>query len=232
LSVPFFFRVLRPNTFLRNLTYLRRHASMRWGLDALRVTGMGWLGVHGVQAAHNRRCDYDPAIAVEHVDEFSEWTDTVWEEYRGQYGLTAVRNCEVMRILYPKDEERFIRLKVTRRSRPIGMVVLLDTPLVNHSHFGNMRLGSIVSCFGAAEYATDIICAARRFLESRSVDLIVSNHSQVAWRRGFRKAGFLQGPSNFIFAASRELTKLMENEGLRHDNLHFNRGDGDGPINL
>ena len=73
---------------------------------------------------------------------------------------------------------------------------------------------------------------AREYLESQGVDLIVSNQSHAAWRRGFRQAGFLRGPSNFIFASSRELTRLLRGKGVRNEDLHFNRGDGDGPNNL
>jgi hypothetical protein len=231
-SVPFFFRVRRPAAFLENLTHLRRNREVRWALDALRVTGLGWLGVHGMQAIHGRGGRLDAAIGIEQTDEFSGWIDDLWEKQKGKYGLTAVRDCEVMRILYPKEEARFIRLKITRQSRPIGGAVLLDSRLANHNHFGNMRLGTIVSCFGATEEAPHIVHAARSALELRDVDLIVSNHSHAAWRRGFRQAGFLQGPSNFIFAASKELTLLLAREGLRPEDLHFNRGDGDGPINL
>ena len=61
---------------------------------------------------------------------------------------------------------------------------------------------------------------------------MVSNQSHAAWRGGFRQAGFLAGPPHFLFASSPELTKLLRREGLENDDLHFNRGDGDGPINL
>ena len=43
---------------------------------------------------------------------------------------------------------------------------------------------------------------------------------------------FIEGPSNFIFASSRELSnKLVEDIRLK-DCMHITRGDGDGPINL
>ena len=46
------------------------------------------------------------------------------------------------------------------------------------------------------------------------------------------RAGFLRGPSNFIFAASKNLAKLLEPFDSAKDEIHINRGDGDGPIHL
>jgi hypothetical protein len=231
-TVPFFFRIVRPVAFLRNVAYLRRRAAMRWSLDVLAMTGLGWLGVHAVQALHRRQSHLDSAIAVEPVNDFSAWADDLWEACKDQYGMSAVRNAETLRVLYPATDSRFIRLKVTEQSRPIGWAVLLNSPLVNHKYFGNMRLGSIVGCLAATTDTAKVVGAARMHLESHGADLIVSNHSHAAWCRGFQQAGFLRGPSNFIFAASKPLTELLQREGVHNDDLHFNRGDGDGPINL
>ena len=77
-----------------------------------------------------------------------------------------------------------------------------------------------------------VVCAATRYLRAQNVDLIVSNQSHAAWGVGFRRAGFFRGPSNFIFAVSRDLADLLDRKGVRNDALHVNRGDGDGPINL
>ncbi len=143
-----------------------------------------------------------------------------------------MRNAETGHILYPKQAPRFIRLKVSEWNRPLGYAVLMNTPLVDHNYFGNMRLGSIVSCFGHVADAATVVFAAKAYLESQGADLIVSNHCHAAWCRGFHQAGFLRGPSNFIFAASGALTDMLRRAGVENDDLHFNRGDGDGPINL
>ena len=231
-SVPFFFRVVRPTAFLRNIAFLRRFAAGRLLLDLSAASGLGWLGIHAYQACRGSRSSKVAADDVEPVAEFSDWADELWESCRRQYGMSAVRDAETLRILYPKNNDKFIRLKVGSRSRPIGWVVVLDSQLSGHKHFGNMRLGSIADCFASVADTAAVVGAARRYLESRGVDLIVSNQSHIAWRRGFRQAGFFSGPSNFIFAASRELTELLRRESVENDDLHFNRGDGDGPINL
>ncbi|MEN6457546.1 MAG: hypothetical protein ABFC63_01335 [Thermoguttaceae bacterium] len=230
-SVPFFFRVLQPSAFLRNLTYLRRGPASASLFDALAWTGLGNLGIRAVQAFH-RRLRPGPTTDIEVVDDFTDWISALWQECRDQYGMTAVRTADVMQALYPKHYRRFIRLKVSRDKRPIGFAVLLNTQLENHNYFGNMRLGTIVSCFGQTADAATVVAAAASYLETHGADLIVSNHSHIAWRHAFRRAGFLRGPSNMIFATSKALTKTLDDAGIEKDDLHLNRGDGDGPINL
>jgi hypothetical protein len=95
-----------------------------------------------------------------------------------------------------------------------------------------MRLGSIVDCFAAAEDAPAVAQAAAAFLEHRGVDLIVSNQAHSAWCNALKNAGFLQGPSNFIFASSPKLSRLLANRNIGNGDIHINRGDGDGPDNL
>ena len=114
----------------------------------------------------------------------------------------------------------------------VGWAVLLDTQMVDNKYFGNLRVGSIVDCLASPENASGVIRAATKVLEDRGVDLIVSNQSHAAWCAGLRDAGFLLGPSNFPFAASKELTKLIHPVPTSMAQCHFTRGDGDGPIHL
>jgi hypothetical protein len=230
-SVPFFFRVVHPIPFLENLAYLRRRPATRRALDALAFTGLGWLGIHGLQKLRGRYNRLDPELVVEQVDDFSSWADELWQKNKGQYGMSAVRDSKTLQVIYP-DESRFIRLRVRRGSRPIGFIVLLNTALSGHNYFGNMRLGSIVSCFGDTTEASKIVRVARATLESQDVDLIVSNHSHAMWCRAFRRAGFLGGPSNFIFAVSPQLADVLKASNVENADIHLNRGDGDGPTNL
>jgi hypothetical protein len=75
--------------------------------------------------------------------------------------------------------------------------------------------------------------AATAFLEKTGIDLIVSNQSHQAWRRAFERNGFLKGPSNFIFAASKKLTALLPLLQENSDTFHITRADGDGlPANF
>ena len=156
----------------------------------------------------------------------------MWRACAPEYPYCAVRDAATLRILYPQDDPRFIRLKISEAGRLIGWAVLLATDLKNHKQFGSMRLGSIVDAFARPADAEKIIVAAERLLRSKKVDLIVSNQSHGSWCRALRKCGFLTGPSNFLLATSRKLTELLDALQIANDRLHLNRGDGDGPINL
>jgi hypothetical protein len=127
---------------------------------------------------------------------------------------------------------RFLCYKVTRGSAVIGWAVLLDTQMRDNKHFGNLRVGSIVDCLALPEQASGVVRAATRVLEAREVDIIVSNQSDAAWGAALKSAGFLQGPSNFRFAASRELAKILDPLPTTMGHIHLNWGDGDRPVTL
>ena len=146
--------------------------------------------------------------------------------------MCAVRDMETLQILYPRDDARFVRLRIRRGAETIGWAVLLNNRWWNHKHFGRMRLGSIADVLAAPADAAEVVRCATRFLQQRGVDLIVSNQSHAAWRRAFRKSGYLRGPSNFNFASSKPLSGLLQSAGVQQEDMHWTRGDGDGPINL
>jgi hypothetical protein len=231
-SVPFFFRIVHPFPFLRNSVYLRRNAVMRSLLDVLAWSGLGWAAVKLIYAVLAPAAAPSPATTAELVDEFTAWTDELWDACKDHYGMCAVRNAETLRVLYPRDDARFVRLRIRRGDRTIGWTVLLNNRWYNHRHFGRMRLGSIADCLSAPADATEVIRCATQFLERRSVDLIVSNQSHAAWCKALRSSGFLSGPSNFNFASSQPLSQLLDSAGVGLGDMHWNRGDGDGPINL
>ena len=231
-SVPFFFHVVHPAAFLRNITYLRRSRFGAVALDALARSGLGWLAAKTAQRLCRPETAQDSSITVENVAEFSDWVDSVWQSCKQNYGLSAVRDATTLRILYPSEENKYIRLKVLRRQRCIGWAVLLDTQLSGHKQFGHMRLGSLVDCCALPADAQAVVIAAREVLENRGVDLIVSNQSHSAWGKALDAAGFFRGPSNYIFATSPRLTSMLQASNVRDADAHLNRGDGDGPINL
>ena len=146
--------------------------------------------------------------------------------------MIARRDCETLNIVYPSSSAKFLCYKVTRNRAVVGWAVLLDTQMVDNKYFGNLRVGSIVDCLASPENASSVVRAATKVLEERGVDLVVSNQSHAAWCLGLRDAGFLQGPSNYPFFASRELTKLLNPLQTNMAHCHFTRGDGDGPIHL
>lgn len=182
-------------------------------------------GVGGGASAAMRRVEMAP------VDEFGEWCDPLWEQCRDEYVMSAVRDRAALRILYPSNG-RFVRLKVSRAGRVIGWTVVLVKQMSANKYFGDLRVGTIVDCLARAQDADSTIRAATVFLERTGVDLIVSNQSARWWCRALRRNGYLRGPSNFIFAPSKQLRRLLEPLDDTFHRTHLTRGDGEGPSTL
>ena len=225
-TVPFYFRVLRPFTVARGLTYLRKTTPRRIALELAAHSGAAWLALRVLQG--NSRPGTD---AIEEVERFDSWADEVWLGAREAYRFVGCRDAETLNLLFPGDG-RFIRLKVSARGVAIGWVVLRDTPMRGHKYFGDLRVGSIVDCFSRPEDARRVVGAGLRWLEGREVDLVVSNQTANAWCEALRYHGFLSGPSTFIFAASRPLHDELQPFAASFGHTHMTRSDGDGPINL
>jgi hypothetical protein len=224
--VPFYFKILNASEFLENVSYLRADARKRFVLDLARFTGIGWVGAHVAQFRIRRPC-----LAIAHaVGEFGTWADSLWEQCNKYYSFLAVRDSRTLNTLY--SEPKFLRLKVSRADQTIGWVVMLDTKMSGHKHFGNMRLGSIVDCLARPDDAGCVIRCAADLLASRGVDLIVTNQANSAWCDALSKQGFLKGPTNFVLGLSQGLLQKLQPFEAVKSSIHMNRGDGDGPIHM
>lgn len=227
--VPFFFKVLRPSRFFANITHLRKRQWSRIILNFARFTGIGWAGIRIAQFRPSSRNGWNEVTSCH---DFGPWADEVWSKCKDKYSLVAVRDSAMLNMVYPSSDPRFLRLLVSREGEPQGWAVMLDTQMSGHKHFGNMRVGSIVDCLAEPEMAGLVVRYATSFLERRGVDLIVSNQANSAWGKAFLGAGYLDGPSNFILALSPMLVAHLQPLEAVGEQIHMNRGDGDGPIHL
>lgn len=229
-STPFFFRSLNPSRVLRNLTSLRRSPLRRLIFNTAAATGAGSLGIQAMQSLKMVRGSDTLRVTV--ANEFSSWAGDIWQRVRGDYLCLAVRDSSILRIRYPREDARFIRLRMDDASGPAAWAILIDTQMSGHHHFGDLRVGTIVDCFGVVDYAGEVVRKAAAELERRGVDLIVSNQSHRVWCHAFRESGFLPGPSNRIMAASPGLAELMAPFDRIRSEAHLTRGDAAGPIHL
>lgn len=228
--VPFFFKINNVSDFLRNIVYLRTNKTRELIFDILAFTRLCSVPVKIVNyVLRNKRPD---DIFCEKVNEFADWADRLWDICKDSYSMSAVRDRTTLNILYPKEEKRFIRLKVMQNDETIGWALVLDSQFSHHKQFGAMRVGSIVDCLALPENAFKVIYCATEFLEGLNVDIILSNQSHSAWCSGLKDTGFMRGPSNCIFAASKKLSRLLNPFDANKTGFHLNRGDGDGPIHL
>lgn len=232
-TVPFLFRIEHAFKFLRNIRHLRRRASRRIALDLLAFSGLGFVGLQLLrlkQKLFDGKTASVPTYTLELS--FGLWADEVWSAARSEYSLIAVRTAETLNRLYPADDARYQRLKVTIEGRTVGWAVVLNTQHHDHKHFGNMRLGSLVDFLAVPGYHEPVIAAATDHLRRGGGDLIVVNTSNDAWVTALKRQGYFAGPSNFIFSGSKKLIEVLEPFQQTRHRMHWTRGDGDGPIHL
>lgn len=231
-ALPFHAKILCPINFFKEISFLRRTSARRLLFDLIAYSGVGWCTVKLQRALSMKRPLNCRDLSIERMTRFDSWADGLWELGKGKYLMSAVRDSATLNILYPEADQRFIILKIGKKNRVIGWAVLLTTHLRNHKHFGQMTLGSIVDNFALPEHEAEVIAAADRWLVNEKVDLIVSNQAHQDWSLAFKRNRFLRGPSNFLLAVSKELSKKLEPLERNILRIHMDRGDGDGPINL
>lgn len=222
-AVPFYFKVENAYRFLREMKRLRRTRLAALAMDVAAISGLGWLGTelsHMVVLVRNGREEFP---SVELVDRFGAWADEIWDVCKEKFSMIAVRDSHVLNILYPPSHEQLIRLKVSARGRVLGWTVVSDRKRRKNEYFGNLRVGTIMDCAALPENARHVIRAASRVLEERGVDLIVSNQYHASWCLALKDAGFIRGPSDCIFAASRALAAKLNSIDPGWFGLHVNR---------
>lgn len=224
--VPFYFHVVRPNRFLRGMEALRTSPSRRLLFDFAAVTGIGWAGMRALQAWRKSRPIRSSRMTVDRVEEFSGWVDPVWEHSKNESALIAVRDSQTLCTLYPASDTHFMRLRVRREGQDIGWAVVAER--TKSKKYGGMRVGSIVDCWAGPQEARAVVEAASSALVDLGMDLIVSNQSHQSWTSAFEQAGYWTSPSNFIFAAGKKLSALLQPFAENKTRLHFTRADGDG----
>lgn len=230
--VPFFFKILNGFQFCKNMPYLKSDWRRRLMMNVAAYSGIGWTAAKILGVIMRIRGAGTGPVFADEVREFQGWADKLWDACQTQYSMAAVRDSGVLNILYPLHDKRFIKLKIRDRNAVIGWAVCLNTAMSADKYFGDMRVGSIVDCLALPQNADRVIAAATRVLKKRGADLLISNQSHPAWRRACKRAGFLNGSSNYVFATSKKLTHLLDQIDPSETGIHLTRGDGDGPIHL
>lgn len=224
--VPFYFNIVRPHRFLTEMQAVRGTTSRRWLLNLIAFTGAGWAGIRTIQSLRKLRAPKPVPFTVERVEDFSEWVDPLWEQAKNRYAMTAVRDCQTLCQLYPATDMHFTRLRVRRNGHDLGWAVVGERR--KDEKYGAMRVGSLVDCWASPENALPVVQAASAALIENGMDLIVSNQSHCVWGQALHQAGFFSSPSNFIFAAGKSLSALLQPIADTQSQMHFTRADGDG----
>jgi len=231
-SCPFFFKVVHPFRFLREIVALRKKRYMSMALDLLAFSGLGWLLIRSLQLVNQAGGQIGTDIECEEVEEFSDWADEIWKHIEQRYTFVAVREAVILNTLYPVIDRRFRRIKVLREGKPIGWAVLLNTQMKQNKYFGDMKVGTVVDCLALEGDEQCVVTAATRSLERWGADVVVTNQLHRSWCKAFSRNGYLAGPSNYIFAVSPLLAKKLHPFDRAVSQAHITRGDGDGAGHL
>lgn len=228
ISIPFWFKVVHPARFLRNIAALRTTAMRKAVLDVAAATGVGWVGIKAAQGLRGWGTGRPSGYAAKPAPEFDSWADDIWEANRPLLQFAAVRDRATLNLRYPRDNPRLRRLVVVAGGRVAGWAVSVEKEMEQNAYFGDMRVGTIADCLAVPGHEPGVARAAAAELEAAGVDIIVSNQSFGPWRRALRGAGFLSGPSNYPLVVSPDLARKLEPLDSNLPKFHVNRGDGAG----
>ena len=89
ITLPFFFRVVRPFGFLRNVQALRTTSLRRCASDLLAYSGLGWLGCKMTDLVLLCGTPSYRGLTVDQVDEFADWADDLWNACASEYPYCA-----------------------------------------------------------------------------------------------------------------------------------------------
>lgn len=231
LEAPFYFLVLNGKRFLRNIGPLRIRADRRVAADLLAFSGLGGLALKAIQKARTQS-RFDKRYEPHAVQEFSDWTDQLWQATAERYSWSALRTADYLRFIYPRDEPRYYGVQLTAGGLPQGWVQMLDCQPLDPSYFGEMQVAALADGVGLPEAIPSLVHSAVEAARKRHADLIISNQMHTDWTSALKAAGFWQGPSNYLLALSKELRRLLDPLEKAVPHIHFNRGDGDGRVNL
>jgi hypothetical protein len=228
-NVPFLFRIEKAGNFTREIRFLRQRSGLPILLDLARNTGLLAAILAFTQLRRRLFSPAPPAdVDIVETSDLPDEIDELFSNVLGDYGLMCDRRAAAMRNRLPVSDPKLSRWVLRRSGKLSGWAVVSVSQLADHTQFGNMKVGCLVDGLAAPSDLGLLIGETCRRLEAAGCDLLVSNQTHPLWIEGLRRQGFFAGPSNFVLALSPPLTASHASASL----AHFNRGDGDGPINL
>jgi hypothetical protein len=229
-EVPFLFQVLNGSRFFRNLGPLHRSRSRSLIANALSLSGTGHLALRLLHRIRTRA----NALPLETVpvERFGSWADDAWRESQGGYSFSAVRDSRYLQFLYGDMLERYRPIRLREGKGTAGWVQVLNCQPRNTEFFGAMRVTALTDGVAPPAAIPSLIGAAVEQAKQEKADLIFSNQMHSDWTRALKTSGFLEGRSNYLLALSKGLAAMLDPLSESASRIHFNRGDGDGSVNL
>jgi hypothetical protein len=226
---PFYFSVIRPGRFLREIGPLRRGPRRIAAQIASRL-GIGAVAAGLWNLAH--RPAMPRGYTLEAVASWPEAVDAIWERLRGGIAFATVRDRAALGDLYPQSQPRLLRWLLRYRGEEVGWSAGLLTPMEHNGYFGNLRVGTILDGLAPPEHLEALIALSRRALADLGAELVLTNQTLPEWPERLRGLGFLAASSNYLLAISRPISAALKEAGGPAARIHVNRGDGEGRLNL
>jgi hypothetical protein len=231
-SVPFFFFPVKVSKVLRDLRYLQKNAKLRYGALLGAYSG-GGAAVSGILALRRKFLANLSGCEASVTAGFDDWADRVFANALAEYPVAIRSDATALNIVYPPDDQRYVRLRVKRKGTKteMGWIVVARKQMRDNHYFGNLRVGTLVDGFGRAEEVPTLIAAGLHHLVESGADIVVANFSHAAWTQACRRSGMFSGPSNYQIFVSPQGPLMLE-AACPLDQLHITRGHSDGMDNL
>ena len=113
--VPFYFRVVNPSKFLRNMQTARSSAARRLLLNIAAYSRAGWASSKLFQGYRSLTAPTTAAVEGREITSFESEgaarnVQSLWQQARTTCSFTAVRDSEALRVLYPTTQTHLTRI--------------------------------------------------------------------------------------------------------------------------
>jgi hypothetical protein len=226
-AVPFYFRMIHPARCVRELGPLRTPPWKRIAGTVAAATGaasIGALVLHRATAsARNAAAEY----AAEEATSWGEWAADAWSAFAPTVRFSVLRDPENLSFYYPFHDDKLKVWRLKRGAAVEGWFALAISKMSANAYFGNLRVATLTDCVGSPNAIRSGCMLAIEEATRLGADLLITNQAYTALQEACLGAGWRRGPSNFILATSKALSKELDPELV-----YVTRRDGDGLINL
>jgi hypothetical protein len=196
------------------------------------VGSAGWRAYSMFKAREYRKATPLPTATPTRIHQWGEWATEIWQKARVDCTLGAIREANNLEAMYPPSDDRTVCVRLAGEGGTVGWCVLFATQMHNSNHFGNLKVGTVLDLQCIPGHEQSAVITARKWLRNENVDLVITNQLHRGWQAAFGASGFIQGPSNYLFAAAPALIRAAGGEVDDLQRAHITRGDGDGRIHL
>jgi hypothetical protein len=191
------------------------------------ATGVASIGAAVLHRAAGPARRAAAEYAAEEITSWGHWAADVWSAFAPGVSFSALRDQETLPFYYPFDDGRLKVWQLKRGAAVEGWFAIAISTMHANAYFGNLRVATLTDCVGSPNAIRSGCMLAVKEASRLDADLLITNQAYRALQEDCRGAGWRPGPSNFLLATSKALTKEFDPECV-----YVSRRDGDGLINL